>query len=58
MDAVLGDCQRFGRAFVDFSPTMRPKLPEVSKIHTARKSEQVIVRLILRERDLCLVEDF
>lgn len=25
--AVLGGLQRFGRAFVDFSPTMRPKLP-------------------------------
>ena len=25
--AVLGGLQHFGRAFVDFSPTMRPKLP-------------------------------
>lgn len=27
VDAVLGDLQHFGRAFVDFFPTMRPKLP-------------------------------
>ena len=25
--AVLGGLQRFGRAFVDFSPTMLPKMP-------------------------------
>ena len=25
--AVLGGLQHFGRAFVDFSPTIRPKLP-------------------------------
>ena len=27
VDAVLGGLQHFGRAFVDFSPTIRPKLP-------------------------------
>ena len=51
MGAVLGDLQRFGRAFVDFSPRYAQNSPEVSKIHTARKTEQVIVRLILRGRD-------
>lgn len=51
MDAVLGGLQRFGRAFVDFPPRCAQNYPEVSKIHTARKTEQVIVRLILRERD-------
>ena len=55
---MLGDLQRFGRAFVEFFPTMRPKQPEVSKIHTARKTEQVIVRLILRERDYVWYKTF
>ena len=52
VDAVLGDLQHFGRAFVEFFAHNAPKTaPKVSKIHTARKTEQVIVRLICAKDD-------
>lgn len=41
-----------------FPPRYAQNCPEVSKLHTARKTEQVIVRLILRERDYVWYKTF
>ena len=40
-----------GTTSLSFHPRFGENLPKILFFHTARKSEQVIVRLILRERD-------
>lgn len=47
----LAICSTLDAPSLIFPPRCAQNCPEVSKIHTARKTEQVIVRLILRERD-------
>lgn len=47
----LAICSTLDAPSLIFSPRCAQNCPEVSKIHTARKTEQVIVRLVLRERD-------
>lgn len=47
----LAVCSALGAPSLIFPPRCAQNCPEVSKIHTARKTEQVIVRVILRERD-------
>ena len=47
----LAICSALDAPSLIFRPQCAQNCPEVSKIHTARKTEQVIVCLILRERD-------
>lgn len=47
----LAICSTLDEPSLIFPPRCAQNCPEVSKFHTARKTEQVIVRLILRERD-------
>lgn len=47
----LAVCNTLDAPSLIFPPQCAQNCPEVSKIHTARKTEQVIVRLILREGD-------
>lgn len=54
----LAVCSALGAPSLIFPPRCSQNCPEVSKIHTARKTEQVIVRLILRERDYVWYKTF
>lgn len=54
----LAVCSALDAPSLIFPPRCAQNCPEVSKIHTARKTEQVIVRLILRERDYVWYKTF
>lgn len=54
----LAVCSTLDAPSLIFRPQCAQNCPEVSKLHTARKTEQVIVRLILRERDYVWYKTF